>query len=173
MSARFTEARHGAGVRLAALAWLAATALAVGCVNTDTAVFVDAGIDAPVVNVNQGALGTSVTGSFTVTLHLGARASGPSEVTFGAFAIETADRTAVVVDSLPVTASTSSPVAVDPDSDVEVDFTIDTGTDPLPQAVVDGLCAGQLVISGVVEDSLATKSTPIVSDAFLPLGCGA
>jgi hypothetical protein len=171
MSAKTSRASRETGRHVAALALLASVGVGAGCVNTDAAVFVDAGIDAPVVNVNQGALGTSVTGSFTVTLHLGARASGPSEVTFGAFAIEKADRSAVVVDSLPVTTSTSSPVGVDPDSDVEVDFAIDTGADPLPQAVVDGLCGGQLVVSGVLEDSLATKSTPIVSDAFLALGC--
>jgi hypothetical protein len=157
--------------RLAALAAASLGAVASGCVNTDTAIFVDAGIDGPSLTVAQGPLGSSMSGAFTLTLHLGARAAGASDVTFGTFNLEKADRSAVIVDGLPVSSSTASPVGVEPDTTVEVDFVIDSGADPLDMSVIDQICAGDVVISGTIDDSLADKQTPVVSDAFSALGC--
>ena len=158
-------------LRLAALCVASAAALASGCINTDTAIFVDADIDSPSLGVAQGPLGSSLSGAFSLSLHLGARAAGPSDVTLGTFNIETADRSSVIIDSLPVTADQASPITVEPDTTVDVAFVIDTGSDPLPKSTIDQICAGNIVISGVVDDSLAASSTPVVSDAFSALGC--
>lgn len=143
-----------------------------GCPNTDPSVFVDAEITDPKATVTPGALGTSLAGSFTLTLHLGARAADSSKVELGAFSIQSADRKTTIVEPLAASSTTTFPVTVDPDSDVSAAFTFDTGKSPLPADVATELCAaGGVVISGVVDDSLKGGSTPFVSDAFHPTGC--
>jgi hypothetical protein len=133
-----------------------------GCPNTDAAVFVDAEIET---------LGVSLTGSFTLRLHLSARASGPSEVSFGAFSLSTADQSETLVDALPVVASQAAPIEVAPDDTIEVELTIDTGADLLDAALVDRICAGPVVVSGVVDDTLRGGSVTAVSPPIVPSGC--
>lgn len=148
-----------------------ASALLVGCIDTDTAVFVDATIDSPGVEVGDEALGVTLSGEFQLTLHLGARASGPSEVSYASFSLKTASGT-VVVESLPVSPSLPSPADVEPGgTDTVVTFTIDTGTDLLPAELKEQLCAEQVVIAGIIEDSLATTGTPVESEPFDVNGC--
>ena len=158
-------------MRAPALAVFALALGSAGCPNTDPAIFVDADLGAPVVGVEQGVLGASLSGTFTLVLHLGARASGASDVTFGTFSLQTADQSTTIVEVLPVVASQSSPVTVEPDSTVEITFEITTGEDVLDAAIVDQICAGQVVVSGVIEDSLEGESSPVVSPAATPVGC--
>lgn len=150
-----------------ALALCLAPYLLSGC-NTDAAVFVDPDIEEPAVTVTKAALGTSLTGSFTLTLHLSARAAGPSQVTVGAFALKKTDGTTVLVDNLPFTADKPNPVGVDEDTTTTVKVTIDSGSKLLDAAVHDAVCAGDVVIAGVIEDSLLTTSTPVESEPFKP-----
>jgi hypothetical protein len=138
-----------------------------GC-NTDAAVFVDPDIEEPALTVTKAALGTAVSGSFTLTLHLSARAAGPSSVTLGTFTLKKTDGTTVLLDNVPYTADMASPVAVAEDSTTTVKLTIDSGSKLLDAAVRDAVCAGDVVLAGVVEDSLLTTSTPVVSDPFTP-----
>ena len=141
------------------------------CIDTDTAVFVDATIDQPQLTVTEEALGTSLTGSFLLVLHLGARASGESSVSFASFSLVD-ENDDVIVESLPIVASDPSPVTVEAGgADTAVTFTIDTSPDLLDPSVRDQICAGQIAISGVVEDSLATAPTPVESGLFSPIGC--
>lgn len=149
---------------------VAGALLAAGCIDTDTAVFVDASIDAPSVTVGGGGLGVTLAGSFALDLHLGARASGTSQVTYASFSLKAADDT-VLVESLPVAPDRPSPVSVEPGSDVLVTFTIDTGASTLPVDLKDRICAGQVKISGVIEDSLESESSPIESAPFTAGGC--
>jgi hypothetical protein len=144
--------------------------LAAGCIDTDTAVFVDASVEAPSLTVGGGGLGVTLQGSFILDLHLGARASGTSQVTYSSFSLKAADDT-VLVESLPVTPDKASPVSVEPGSTVAVSFTIDTGSSTLPVDLKDRICAGQVKVSGVVEDSLESESSPVESAAFAPSGC--
>lgn len=137
-----------------------------GCV--DTAVFVDPEIEAPALTVTKAALGTSFTGSFDLTLHLADRASGPSSVTVGSFTLKKTDGTTVLVDNLPITADKPNPVGVDEDSTTTVKVTVDSGSKLLDAAVADAVCAGDVVIAGVIEDSLLTTSTPVESEPFKP-----
>ncbi|NUP09402.1 MAG: hypothetical protein HOW73_25395 [Polyangiaceae bacterium] len=152
-------------------AWLALLVTGAGCIDTDTAVFVDATIDNAEATVEEEALGIHLTGSFQLTLHLGARASGESSVTFGSFSLIDENDT-VVVESLPVVSSEPAPFTVEPGgADTAVTFTIDTGVDLLPAEVKDAICAGPVIVSGIIEDSLATTSTPVESEAFSAAGC--
>jgi hypothetical protein len=155
---------------LAGLALLATTA---GCdVDTDAAVFVEASIDSASAAVEVVTLGASLSGAFDLKLHLGPRASDAAKVTLGAFAIESADRTKVALSPLEAAADRTFPVTVDVDSDVTVHFTFDTGdAELLTDDEVAALCAGPLVISGTIQDSLQEGATPAVSSPFQTSGC--
>jgi len=75
-----------------ALAALALTAGA-GGVDADAVVFVEPAISGPSAAVTGGALGTQLTGSFRLDLHLGPRASGASQVSIRSFEITDAAQT--------------------------------------------------------------------------------
>jgi hypothetical protein len=152
---------------------LAALALAglAGC-NTDTAVFVDPTVETPKVAVQAGLLGVGVSGSFTLDLHLGARASGSSTVTLGEFELVTGKDKSPVVSPLPLVGDKDFPLTVDQDSDVLVHFTFDSGKNPLPQSDEPALCgAGGVAVKGTIQDSLAGSSTPVFSASIDPSGC--
>ena len=157
------------------LALLLAAAPLLGCINTDPAVFVDPTLSAPTATVTSAPLGTTLSGSFDLDLHLGPRASGPSTVTLGEFSIEDAAQTAPIGSSLTVASSTTFPVTVQLDSDVDADFTFGIGADgagTVTSTVATQLCAAAgVVISGTIHDSLMDTSTPTVSPVFHPSGC--
>jgi hypothetical protein len=54
---------------------------------------------------------------------------------------------------------------------VIVSFEIAQEGDVLDPSLVDALCAGNVVFSVVIEDSLSTTSTPVVSAPLQPAGC--
>jgi hypothetical protein len=152
---------------------LALAALAVtGCVSTDPAVFVDPTIESPSAAVSGGALGATVTGAFTLTLHLGPRASGPSTVALGAFSILDAGKSAAITAVQLAPGTPSFPVTVDLDSDVTAKLSFDLGGKTLPTDAKTKLCdpAGVL-IGGAIQDSLAGGSTPVFSAVLHPTGC--
>jgi hypothetical protein len=155
-----------------ALLLLFCAAALLGCPNTDTAVFVAPEIAAPAADLSSSAFGIGLTGSFRLNLHLGARASGPSEVSIGSFEIVDAGQKSTIVASLPVETTTRFPVTVEPDGDVSVEFTFDSGTEPLPAELEGELCdpAG-VVVKGVVEDALLNAPTPVFSAVFHVSGC--
>lgn len=147
-----------------------AAALLAGCPNTDTAVFVDPKIEAAELTVTPGVLGTSVKGSFTLKLHLGARASGSSQVSTPTFSIEDPKKSGAL--SVPIAVdggATQFPVTVEPDSDVTVTLTFDTGAKPLSKDLATPLCdpAG-VIIAGTIEDSLQDTATPVESAVLHP-----
>jgi hypothetical protein len=159
-------------VRLAKLLLLAAPLLA-GCPNTDTAVFVDPSLDQASVTVSSSALGTSVRGDFQLSLHLGARASGPSQVSIGQFELMDAKKSAAIVTPLALDAGTVQfPVTVQPDSTAMVTLAFDTGTKLLAADVATKLCdpAGFLIV-GKIEDSLQDTQTPVESAVLHATGC--
>jgi hypothetical protein len=152
---------------------LVAGASSLACINTDPAVFVAPTITAPAAMVVSAALGTGITnGAFNLDLHLGARASGPSTVKLGEFSILDAQQTGPIVSPLNVTSSTSFPVTVQQDSDVNAAFTFDTGSALLKSSVATQLCAAAgVVISGTIDDSLSGTSAGATSPVFHPAGC--
>ncbi|WP_437974818.1 hypothetical protein WMF11_42150 [Sorangium sp. So ce295] len=161
-----------ARARRSAATTLAAAALAImasGCINTDAAVFVEPSIAAPEATVSSNALGTGLTASFALELHLSARASGPSRVAVRTFAITSADQKTSIVEPLPVETTAALPVEVAPDSDVTVAFTVDTGAQggTLKADAAAALCAAEGIrITGAIEDSLEDGATPVASAVF-------
>jgi hypothetical protein len=159
-------------MRLARFFLIAAPLLA-GCPNTDTAIFVDPSIDGPQLTVQSSALGTGVKGAFTLKLHLGARASGPSMVSLGQFEIQDANKTGAIVSPLALDAGgTQFPVEVMQDSDVTVTLTFDTGSKLLAADIGKKLCdAAGVLITGSIEDSLQDTATPVTSGVVHAAGC--
>jgi hypothetical protein len=144
-----------------------------GCVgDNETIVFVAPSVEEPTVNVEAGALGTTLTGSFRLRLRLGPRASGPSQVMVEKFELANADQSTSLVPTLETKADTELPVTVDLDSEKNVLFTIDFGGTVLPSAAADEICgAGGLTIAGTIKDSLQDGATPVASSVFMPAGC--
>ncbi len=160
--------------KLLVLPALVLTALAqAGCAGEDEAiVFVDPSIESPQLAVSGSALGVSLSGGFRLRLVLGPRASGPSQVSLGSFAITDAEQKTPVVASLAVASSVPLPITVQPGSDVGADLIFDTGADTLPAEIEDALCAPAGVrIAGTVQDILQDGATPVASEPFQPTGC--
>jgi hypothetical protein len=156
-------------VRFLALPLVFAAAPLAACVNTDTAVFVAPTLTAPSATVTMVTFGTSLTGSFTLDLHLGARAAGPSTVTNPAFSIVDAQATGDIVSLSSVMGDKSFPLIVQPDSDTIVHFTFDSGNNPLMKSDYMPLCMPAGVqIKGAVTDSLGAPQTPFYSGPFNP-----
>ncbi|WP_437982119.1 hypothetical protein [Sorangium sp. So ce117] len=170
--ARRSAATTLAATALAMMSNAAPAALAMltsGCINTDAAVFVEPSIAAPEATVSSSALGTGLTASFALELHLSARASGPSRVAVRTFAITSADQKTSIVEPLPVETTAALPVEVAPDSDVTVAFTVDTGAQggTLKADAAAALCAAEGIrITGAIEDSLEDGATPVASAVF-------
>lgn len=156
------------------LVLLLAAPLLAGCPNTDAAVFVAPTIESPAVAITGNSLlGSGIKGSFKLTLHLGARASGPSSVSVPTFSIEDAKGSSSI---LPLAAMLTSvpelPVNVEPDTDVDVSFTFDSGSKPIDKDLVPKLCdAAGVTIGGTVQDSLQDSPTPVDSAVIHATGC--
>ncbi len=157
------------------LLWLSSLALPLalaGCINTDAAVFVEPTIESPTAVVKGGALGVTIEGTFTLKLHLGPRASGPSKVDLRDFNILDAKQSGTLA---PIEISRSSitfPTTVDLDSDVASDLTFDVGTKTLTAATKTKLCdAAGVIIGGTIQDSLQASATPFFSPIVHPTGC--
>ena len=142
------------------------------CVNTDAAVFVEPSIESPTAVVKGGALGVTIEGTFTLKLHLGPRATGPSKVDLRDFTILDAKQSGTLA---PIEISKSSitfPTTVDLDSDVSSDLTFDVGAKTLTSATKTKLCdAAGVVIGGTIQDSLQATATPFFSPIVHPTGC--
>lgn len=135
-----------------------------GCPNTDAAVFVEPTIGDANVTVSSGALGTNMKGSFELHLHLGARASGASTVNLESFTIVDANGNDAA--DLKLTSDMTLPVTVQPDSDVVITLSFDSGVNPLPASAKEALCSGPIEIQGAIDDSLQDTSTGVDSNAF-------
>ena len=108
-----------------------------GCPDDDAAVFVEASIASPAATVEQETLGTVLGGGFDLALHLGPRATGPSQVSVGAFGLQNAEQSSTLVPTLSLAASPSFPVEVGIDSDVVVAVSFGTGDGLLPAQPYD------------------------------------
>ncbi|MEZ4446039.1 MAG: hypothetical protein R3B72_43585 [Polyangiaceae bacterium] len=151
---------------------LATLGLSLGACNPDTAVFVDADLSSAALVLEQSSLSTGVAGTFVLTLHLGPRAGGASEVSLGAFSITDADRATTLVPSLGMTTDPSFPVTVDVDSTIEVTASLAAADNLVEVSAIDALCApGGVVIVGALDDSLAGGTLDVASAPVQPTGC--
>lgn len=164
------------------LLFAAALALtAASCASKD-AVAVSGSVGTVQLNVKKTGFVTAVSGHFDVSLELGARAAGPTDVTFTEFSlVRIADGTPVLAgERLSVLASLPPPVHLEPGSSALVSFEIGDlrnnavvpmETDQADYASVCG--AGELRVVGSINDTTAgtTSTTPLKSAPFLPSGC--
>lgn len=140
--------------------------------DNEAIVLVEPSIEQPAVTVNQGALGTGLTGSFQLKLMLGPRASGPSSVNIDKFELVSADQSKSLVATLEAKSTQAFPVSVELDSEQSLPFTIDFGAMLLPANAYADICgAGGVRIKGSIRDSLKDGPTPCVSDVVMPAGC--
>lgn len=162
-------------MRLLFLPVAAALVASLGCdgINTDPSIFVDVDVLDPTVAVENNALGTVVTGGFTMSLHLGARAAGSSAVNVQGFELISEDQNTIIVESLPLAADGAAlPIVVEPDTDEEFAIVIDLGSDQLPQEVGQKLCSfGKVRYRGTITDSLRGTTVPVLTDPVQVTGC--
>ncbi|HTA91216.1 MAG TPA: hypothetical protein VK745_16635 [Polyangiaceae bacterium] len=129
------------------------------------AVSLSVSVDQSTVSVQNGPLGATLGGGFQLEFALGQLASGPTTVTLGSFALQTAAG-ASLVDPLQVNASgTSFPLVVGQGDTQTVTFTLSS------QAVImnsAAICAGQVRIIGSVTDSLKGGTDPLQSALITP-----
>ena len=140
--------------RLAALSpGLLSLLLLAGC-GDKAAVSLTATIESPVLSVQNGALGSSLDGSFNLHLVLGKEASGSHSIALGSFSVHGSGST--VIDPVPVDASpTTFPITISPGDDKTIPIKL-SFADVLSQAQHDGLCPGPAQILGsVLEDGKA------------------
>ena len=161
---------------LLAIASLALPLALTGCINTDAAVFVEPTIESPTATVAGGALGVTISGEFKLNLHLGPRASGPSEVSLGGFALLDADQKAEITSVQLGASAIQFPVTVEPDVDALATFPFDLGSKTLPATAKDqaagSLCDPRgVILRGTIQDSLLGGSTPFFSEIIHPAGC--
>jgi hypothetical protein len=147
-----------------------------GCngINTDPSIFVDVEVTSPAVAVAEQALGAEVTGGFTMSLHLGARAAGQTTVNVQGFELVSDDQNTVIVDALPLEAQGQLlPIVVEPDTDEDVDIVIDYGGDLIETEVGQKLCSfGTVRFRGSITDSLRGTTVPVLTDPVQVTGCG-
>lgn len=162
-------------MRFAYLSIAAAVLAGLGCdgLNTDPTIFVDVDVLNPTVAVEEKALGTAVDGGFTMSLHLGARAAGSSEVGVKAFELVSEDQNTIIADSLPLAGKGAIlPVVIEPDSDLDIEVVIDLGGDLLESEVGQKLCAfGKVRYRGAITDSLRGTDVPVLTDPVQVTGC--
>lgn len=123
-------------------------------------------VDQPTLSVVDGAAGTSLSGSFHLSLQLGSEASGSAQVTLGNFSLQS-EAGAPLIEVLNLTASPDFPVDVGKGQTQIVNLTFDE--DSVDRAT---LCAGKVRIVGSVLDSLKGGTDPVSSALFTP-DCGA
>lgn len=148
--------------------FLAAPLLA-SCINTDPAVFVEATVTEPALDVGAGSvLVKSLSGSFKLRLHLGARASGTSQVSLVEAKIQDATGTDTIL-TLAISEA-AFPVVVAPDATVDVPLTFQD--DSVEPTLVDLLCDTHgVTIAARIDDSLQDAPTNATSAVVNAAGC--
>lgn len=152
---------------------VALAALLSGCINTDEAIFVDASLRDANGTIETSSLSTGFSGSFAIDLHLGLRASGPSEVQLGGFSVQNADRTTTIVQVLKTTSQPTFPVLVSPsDDDVTIQVAFGSEDNLLDNTSQEDLCAPEgVVIVAALQGSLRGSTISPVSAPFPVSGC--
>lgn len=151
--------------RLTLLGVLGVSLLAAGC-GSKGAVSLTAAIEDPALEVRQGALGSTLAGSFVLVLELGSVAPRGTEVTLGALGLRRGSE--VLVEPLALDADTPFPVEVGVGDSVRVGFAVDSGS-IVDAAQASAVCAGQVVVAGTLSDTLSEgKPTPVASSPFTP-----
>jgi len=148
-------------------AWfLALLPLISGC-GDKSAVTLTASITDAMVTVQDGALGASTSGDFTLVLSLGPEAPRAATVTLGNFALQSEQGTALI-DPLPTdSGSASFPLDVNKGQNISLPFTLNVMKLLTPDQK-QALCAGKVRIVGTVMDTLSGGTDSAQSVAVSP-----
>jgi hypothetical protein len=120
-------------------------------------------IEKPTLEVDRSVLGGDVSGGFELMFVLGDYASGPTEVSLGAFVLERDGME--VLSPLPLSGATF-PVTVGVGETKRIPLTFETTAE---LSVADSLCAGPSTIRGSVSDSLGkNRPTTLTSSTVTP-----
>ncbi len=152
------------------LAWVMAFVLT-GCIDTDAAVFLDATLESPALEVSASSLATGLSGSTTLSLHLGPRAAGSSTAKVVTLSLVSADGATTLAPTLGFTSTPALPVTVNVDDTVSVALALAASDNPLQTDAAAALCAGSIRFRAVIDDSLRGGSVTSESDAFAATGC--
>ncbi len=158
---------------IAASALLAGAGCSSNALDTDPTLFVAATVkDATVdVQTSPNMLVKTLSGGFTLALHLGIRASGDADVNVQQFELVSEDQNTLIVESLPLTAKGQSlPIVVEPGTDEDVPITIEATE--LKGDEGTKLCSfGTVRYRGSLTDSLRGGTVPVLTDPVKVTGC--
>jgi hypothetical protein len=133
---------------------------------------VEAELSAPQLAVDQGSLVTTLEGRVELGLHLGPRASGPSEVTLLNASLLAADGQSVLLDRVNVNSDPGFPLTVPIDSDRGSMLRIDAADNLLDTDAKTRLCGdSDVVIQVVLDDALRGATLTATSAPFSLTGC--
>lgn len=155
--------------RMRALCLLAA--LLPACIDTDAAVFVEATVQAAALSVQGSSLVTGLGGGATLSLHLGPRASGPSTATIVGVSLVSASGTDTLASTLGFTSDPPLPTTVGVDDTIPVTLTFDPADNELPAMARDAICAAEVRVRVVIDDSLRGSSVTTDSAPFQVTNC--
>ena len=143
-----------------------------GCIDSDTAVFVDGSIDNAGAAVQSSALSAGLGGQFVLNFHLGARASGDSEVSLRSVMLENADRSQTLAPSLKVASAPAFPVVVPQGGDAQVQISYAADDNLFETSALGALCdpAG-IVVSITFDDALLGATAVTTSQPFVVQNC--
>lgn len=155
-----------------ALFLLAAAVLGVSGCGSKATVSLSAMVQNAEIGLEQGTLGTRITGGFELFLEVGSEASGGSTVSLESFALVRASDQSTLLSPLSAAPQGAQfPLDVSKGQQRIVVFTI-AEDKPLAQADVDAICAEPVQIVGAVRDTLSGgETTPVTSIALAPAGC--
>ena len=144
--------------------------LLAGC-DFDAAVFVEATFLSAAASVTQSSLAAGLSGQAQLNLHLGERASEAGQVELQAVSINRAADGQSIIASLGIRTDPAFPISVAIDSDVLVTVTFVEMDNEVDVALVDALCAGEVVLSAILDDSLRGGTIEVASSPFSVAGC--
>lgn len=149
------------------LALIAAPLLLSGCPEEDSA-SLEASVQDPSLSLEAGALVTDVSGSVTLSLHLGSYAANGTDVSLGAFTLTRGGED--LFGPVPLAASEEFPIAVGVGKDVSVTLSVEPGTTVTTEQA-EALCDGPITFVGSVSDTLGGNKPIRVESAAFEAAC--
>lgn len=146
-------------------------AMSVGCINTDAAVFIEASFSNAALTVESSSLAVGLSGSATLSLHLGPRAAGPSTARLLSLSLLDATGTTTLASSLGFESSPVQPVTIGLDETVDLSLTLSATDNTLESGAMSSLCAGPVRLRTVIDDSLRGASILAESEPFELMNC--
>ena len=155
--------------RLGISTLLVVSSLVCGC-GAKERVSVSASLLDAELSVEEGTLGTFLSGGFDLSVRLGPNAPQATTVSLESFSLVRASDQSELIAPLPLVTSVA-PFELAPGDERTLQLELD-GTNPIGQGIRDEICAEPVLITGTVTDTESEeRSTPVQSDALSAGGC--